>query len=151
VQIDAALSQLVAPAARGSSGFFTVTLTWDGPGDVDLHVFEPDGSQVSYWNSQGSSGYLDVDNTVADGPEHYFASCDTSRLQVGTYRVAVANYELAEGRRAAVQVASSRDGVLGTKSITLGQATGDQPAYFIFDVKVAMNDKGQLYSSLREP
>src|SRR4051812_49224307 len=40
----------------------------------------------------GAAGFLDVDNTVANGPEHYFASCDPLAVEVGTYRIAVANY-----------------------------------------------------------
>ncbi|NTV95115.1 MAG: hypothetical protein HGA75_06810, partial [Thiobacillus sp.] len=132
--ILAALDELVAPPVEASPGFFTVTLTWDGPGDVDLHAYEPSGSHVYYAAMVGASGYLDVDNTQAYGPEHYYASCDPAKLGTGTYRIAVANYSQADGRAATVQVASWNEGVLGTKAVTLGGATGDNPVYGMFDV-----------------
>lgn len=144
--ITIALDSLVAPPVQASSGFFTATLTWDGSGDVDLHTFEPGGSHVYYRARTGSSGYLDVDNTVANGPEHYYASCQASRLQTGTYRIAVANYARAEGRTATVQIASWNEGALGTRSILLGAATGDFPAYNYFDVIVSKNEETGQYA-----
>lgn len=149
--ITTALSTLVAPPAQATSGFFTTTLTWDGSGDVDLHTYEPSGSHVYYRNMRGASGYLDVDNTVAYGPEHYYASCDSARLQEGTYRVAIANYARAAGRVATVQVASWDDGVLGTRSVTLGAATGDNPVYAMFNVVVSKNAQSGKYSATLAP
>jgi len=135
-QIDSALNSLVTPPAEASSGFFTATLTWNGSGDVDLHVQEPGGAHVYYANMTGGAGYLDVDNTVANGPEHYYASCSPERLQAGIYRVAVANYARATGRAATVQIASSEDGVLGTRTVTVADPTGSTPGYDLFDVRV---------------
>lgn len=145
-QINAALAALVAPPFQATSGFFTATLTWNGSGDVDLHTFEPGGFHVYYQSLTGISGYLDVDNTVANGPEHYYASCDSSKLQAGTYQISIANYSQADGRTATVQVASWSDGVLGTKSVTLGGATGDNPTYSMFNVVVTKNDQTGKYS-----
>lgn len=134
-----AIVTLVSPAATGSPGFFTATLTWDGFGDVDLHTFEPDGTQVYYQRRTGNSGYLDVDNVVSSGPEHYYATCDSELLQLGTYRVSVANYSRAEGRVATVQIASASEGALGTRSVTLGPPTGSTPAYEMFTVSVTQD------------
>ncbi len=146
--INDALNTLVAPTATASQGFFTAQLTWDGTGDVDLHVYEPNGSHVYYSDSNGDSGYLDVDNTTSYGPEHYFASCESDKLQVGTYKVSVANYSDAEGRRATVQIDSSQNGVLGTKEVTLGAETGDDPAYDLFNVTVSKDDEGKYSVNL---
>jgi hypothetical protein len=145
--IENALQTLIAPPAEATSGFFTATLTWDGPGDVDLHTFEPGGAQVYYGAPTGSVGYLDVDNTVASGPEHYYATCDRSALQEGTYRIALANYARAEGRTATVQIASWSDGVLGTKSVTLAGATGDDPVYEMFNVVVRKNQENGNFTA----
>jgi hypothetical protein len=134
--IDEALNTLEAPPRAGTGGFFTATLTWDGEGDVDLHTFEPGGVQVHYAARVGDAGWLDVDNTVANGPEHYYATCDQAVLQEGTYRFSLANYDRADGRNATLQIASWSDGVLGTKSVTLGAPTGDDPAYDLFHVIV---------------
>ncbi|EEZ01012.1 hypothetical protein VOA_003464 [Vibrio sp. RC586] len=135
--IQHALDTLVSPPAQASSGFFTATLTWDGLGDVDLHTYEPNGSHVYYSNLTGSTGYLDVDNTVANGPEHYFASCDINKLQTGVYTISVANYSRAEGRTATIQLSSWRDGVLGTRTVQLGSATGSTPSHTLFKVNVS--------------
>ena len=144
--IEAAKAALVAPPVQATSGFFTATLTWDGSGDVDLHAYEPDGSHVYYAEMTGNSGYLDVDNVVANGPEHYYASCDAATLQPGTYQVKLANYNAADGRTATVQIASWNDGVLGTKSVTLGEATGDIPAHPLFNVVVTKNAQTGKFS-----
>jgi hypothetical protein len=82
---------------------------------------------------------------VALGPEHYFATCDANLLQLGSYWVAVANYERAEGRTATVQVATERDGVLGTSSIQLGPETGSEPTDLLFEVIVEQDSETGEY------
>lgn len=149
--INSALSALVPPPATATTGFFTATLTWDGPGDVDLHTYEPAGGHVFYGAKVGASGYLDVDNTVSNGPEHYYATCNSANLQPGTYQIAVANYSRATGRTATVQVASWADGVLGTRSITLGGETGNIPSSTLFSVVVTQDGQtGQYKASLAQ-
>ncbi|RPH57376.1 hypothetical protein EHM82_01430 [bacterium] len=78
-----------SPAAGAGDGIITVTLTWGNQPDVDLHVFEPDGTHVFYASPNGNVGFLDVDDVTGFGPEHYFASC--SSLTPGSYQVGV-NY-----------------------------------------------------------
>lgn len=138
--MNAALSALAPPAVTGNSGSFTVTLTWSGIGDEDLHVFEPNGAHVYYASRQGVVGYLDVDNTVAYGPEHYYASCDPSVLQPGTYQVALNDYNGADGETATVQVATADDGVILTKTANTGTtrgSSGDNSPLPILTVVVA--------------
>jgi hypothetical protein len=146
--INTALNSLITPPIQASAGFFTSTLTWNGVGDIDLHVYEPNGAHVYYRNSQGAAGYLDVDNVVANGPEHYYASCDSTKLQEGTYTISVANYRADSGKVATVQIATAQ-GVLGTSSATLGTATGDTPTAQMFKVKVKKNTQtGRFEASL---
>lgn len=142
--VVSALNTLVAPEAQAVPGFITATLTWDGAGDVDLHTLEPTGAHVFFANPAGHSGYLDVDNIVGLGPEHYYASCDPNQLRLGEYRFAIANYKRAEGRTATVQIASWNEGVLGTRSVVLGGATEEYPAYLMFNVRVFQDDTGEL-------
>ncbi|WP_435018856.1 YfaP family protein [Tundrisphaera sp. TA3] len=49
------------------------TLLWDSVADLDLHVFEPGGSEI-YWNSRKGrlGGELDVDNVDGYGPENIY-------------------------------------------------------------------------------
>lgn len=48
----------------GGTGKLKVTLLWDFPGDIDLHIIEPSGNEIYYANKRNwlSGGYLDVDN-----------------------------------------------------------------------------------------
>lgn len=147
--MDDQLKVLQAPASGASAGFFTVTLTWDGPGDVDLHVTEPDGSHVYYGNGVGSVGYLDVDNTAANGPEHYYATCDTAKLQPGIYAVGLNNYARASGRTATV--------LLGTQNrsydpvrLDVGPERGgggDTSLLPVFKVQVTKDAQGNFSAS----
>lgn len=49
---------------EGQDGEIRVTIEWAWPGDVDLHVIEPSGNEISFRNmSNGRTGaQLDVDN-----------------------------------------------------------------------------------------
>jgi hypothetical protein len=144
--VKTALNTLVKPTAQGNIGFFSVTLTWDGVGDLDLHTYEPNGQHVYYNNKVGTSGYLDIDNRDGYGPEHYFASCDASKLQTGTYDIKFANYSGAVGKNATVQIATDREGVLATKSIIVGNATGQNPAINAFKVNITKNQQTSQYN-----
>jgi len=121
---DQGLASLVTPPAAGNRGFFTAMLSWDGPGDVDLHTFEPTGTHVYYLSKIGQVGALDVDNRIADGPEHYYASCNTSQLQEGTYRFGINNYRNATGRTATVQVTLAQGGQPITRVLDVGAERG---------------------------
>lgn len=144
--VNQALAELKAPPTQASQGFFTATLSWDGLGDVDLHTYEPTNSHVYYRSKQGVSGYLDVDNTRGFGPEHYFASCDKTKLSTGIYKMSLANYDRAEGRKATLQISSDAAGVLGTKSVIMGAETRDTPTFDMFNVQVSLDPETQKYS-----
>ena len=60
-------------------------LTWDGPGDIDLHLYLPNGGHVFYRNRAAAGALLDVDNQVSDGPEHIVMD----HAEAGTYRMTV--------------------------------------------------------------
>ncbi len=126
-QVTTALNSLQTPTSTtGTQGFFTVTLLWDGSGDVDLHAIEPTGQHVYYGSKQGVAGILDVDNTIGVGPEHYYASCDANSLALGTYHFGINNYSGATGRLATVQISSFREGVLFTTrpAVSVGPERG---------------------------
>lgn len=89
-RLGSALSTLTDPVQVAGSGPVTITMTWShNESDVDLHVYEPDGSHVYYDSMSGTSGFLDVDNTDGYGPEHYYTDCN--QLQIGEYSVGL-NY-----------------------------------------------------------
>lgn len=61
------------PSEGRIKGFFTVTLLWDGSGDVNLLVQEPHGTQV-HPGASGNAGYITQNVKYAVGPERYHAS-----------------------------------------------------------------------------
>ncbi len=140
--VSTQLDSIVLPGGTGSDGLFAVTLIWDGPGDVDLHVFEPNGQHVFYSAKQGGRGYLDVDNTSGFGPEHYYAACDAAAVG-GTFLVGVANYSGATGRVATLQL-SSASFIGEPLTLTLGDTTGSTPGYYLFRVGVTQSADGRL-------
>ena len=130
--MNTALAELVpSSAATQSAGSFTVTLTWSGSGDEDLHVIEPGGSHVFYAMKQGRVGYLDTDNTRGLGPEHYFASCNAQVLMPGRYEIGLNNYRDADNQIATLQVATPGAGAILTRQLdtgpTRGAAANDTP------------------------
>ncbi|MEO1339299.1 MAG: hypothetical protein AAFV29_26910, partial [Myxococcota bacterium] len=96
-----------------------VTLTWDGPGDVDLHVHNgapgvawfiaPEDCHYSNrrprWApgplASGPNPELDFDNTDAFGPEN--TSIDEPEIG-RTYHIGVHHYSRAAGQRATLEV-----------------------------------------------
>tara|TARA_R110002033_G_scaffold162910_1_gene199772 strand:+ start:3803 stop:5029 length:1227 start_codon:yes stop_codon:yes gene_type:complete len=72
-------------------GDVQVTLTWDNETDLDLHVIDPNGYEVSYENTTSSYGMtLDVDDTDGIGPENIFWSYRPD-TPLGNYKILV-NY-----------------------------------------------------------
>lgn len=148
--VSQSLSALQTPEQGGSSGFFTVTLTWDGPGDVDLHVVEPDGTHVYYGAKGGHSGYLDVDNVTANGPEHYFASCDAGVLQTGVYKIGINHYARATGRRASISLAT-QDRIHDPVTLDVGPvrgSSGNSSPISVFSVRVEVDAAGRYRATL---
>jgi uncharacterized protein YfaP (DUF2135 family) len=73
---------------------FRATLTWDGPGDMDLHVIDPNGEHCYYSHKVIGTGSLDVDNVVAYGPENFTCVvAEGSSAVAGTYHVYVHDYD----------------------------------------------------------
>jgi hypothetical protein len=131
-----------------NQGFFTTTLTWTGAGDVDLHTTEPDGTHVYYGARAGHSGALDLDNTVAFGPEHYYATCFNSQLQVGTYNVAIDNFSNTSGLSATVTLTS---GTKSFKSTTVAVGPKSAGAYqHVFSVVVTKDAQGKPTAKLQQ-
>lgn len=55
----------------GGTGVLKVTMAWEYPSDIDLHVIEPDGNEIYFANKRSSSsGYLDTDNLDGGSPGH---------------------------------------------------------------------------------
>lgn len=140
------MDALVAPRAITSDGAFTATLTWNTTGDVDLHVYEPNLSHVYYSSKRGTSGRLDLDNMDGYGPEHYYASCESTELQEGLYVIAVNNYRAPTGAVASIQISTPEASDLVTKQLTLGASkgwSGDNSPVQLISVQVTKEASGK--------
>jgi|APSaa5957512622_1039677.scaffolds.fasta_scaffold05704_4 hypothetical protein len=104
---------LIASAPTGGvvlgSGKLQVTLTWDGAdataiatSDLDLHVIEPDGTEVRHNNKIGTFGNLDRDDQSGYGPENYFVTGTPAAGQI--YRVWVNNWDSTPNVNALVRI-----------------------------------------------
>lgn len=76
----------------GGSGDLKLTMLWDFPADVDIHVQQPNGKIINYLNKKdrGTGGYLDVDNRKggSGAAENVF----WSNPPRGTYKVWINYY-----------------------------------------------------------
>ncbi len=84
-----------APEEVGGDGDIKVTLFWDFPGDVDLHVDQPNGTELSFMNMDDSAnggGVLDVDDR--QGGEGSAENAYWRRPMEGTYVVRVVYYRV---------------------------------------------------------
>ena len=112
------------------------------------------GAHVYYSEKTGAAGVLDVDIAVADGPEHYYASCDSTLLEAGDYRIGINNYRGATGRTATVQVASYENGVILSKSLDVGSelgSAGNASPIPVCTVSVSKDDAGHFTVTASDP
>jgi len=73
------------------SGDVQVQASWDTAADVDLHVVEPNGTEIYYGNrSSATGGQLDVDsNAACSGADTRIENIRWARAPAGTYTVRV--------------------------------------------------------------
>ncbi len=138
--IKSAIANVKYPQQEGNQGLITVTLEWGAEPDVDLHVFEPNGTHVYYENPQGKSGYLDVDDITSFGPEHYYVSCDL--IEIGTYAIGVNYYRGRTPEVARIQVKAGNQIRNFTANLPneLGQH-GDSSPLIVAQINYFLNDR----------
>ena len=103
--VSSLLLSLVQPGVTIGSGPITVSLEWGAEPDVDLHVFEPDGTQVYYANLKGTFGTLDRDDVDGFGPENYHVPEAT--LGEGVYWIGVNYYRGDNPEVARIQITTA--------------------------------------------
>ncbi len=116
----AVLSDVDNQREGAGQGYFQVTLTWSIAGDIDLHVFEPGGTEVYYGNPVGQYGELDRDDLVGTGPENYFV-CHEDELAAGSYRIEVDNFSGTAGTVATIAVRAGNE--IKGYSVTMGASS----------------------------
>ena len=124
--IVSVLGNLATPSKIVEPGVITVSLTWGSEPDVDLHVYEPNGTKVSWFNLQGISGTLDRDDRSGWGPEHYHVpGCDT--LEEGIYHIALDYFNGDDPETATIQVEAGT--LVRTFEIHMGSEYYGTPNY----------------------
>lgn len=124
--IVSVLGSLTTPSRIVEPGVITVSLTWGSEPDVDLHVYEPNGTKVSWFNLQGISGALDRDDRSGWGPEHYHVpGCDT--LEEGIYHIALDYFNGDDPETATIQVEAGT--LVRTFEIHMGSEYYGTPNY----------------------
>ena len=53
-----------------NDGPLRITLTWDVPGDMDLHILTPCQTEIRYDDRSSCNGTLDTDDQTGTGPEN---------------------------------------------------------------------------------
>jgi hypothetical protein len=82
--------------AKAKTGDFQISLAWDGNADLDLHVFCPDGEEISYSRRSSCGGTLDID---MNGPKNQSttpvenAFWPEGQVPKGKFKIAVTLYE----------------------------------------------------------
>lgn len=89
--------QLPVSIVEAGTGKLQVSLSWDQPNDVDLHLVEPDAEEIYYSNDYSSNGgVLDLDSNpdcYIDGVQNEnITYSDESTVEAGTYIVRVDLY-----------------------------------------------------------
>lgn len=88
-------------SSTGASGDLKVTLLWDFEGDIDVHVLQPNGTEINYMRKADNStgGSLDVDNKeggVGSAENIYW-----NHPAKGTYRITLNYYQPSERSKVA--------------------------------------------------
>lgn len=79
-----------------------ISLDWSSPVDMDLHIYEPGGTHLSYKKLRGNAGRIDRDSLKGGAPEVY--SVDCNNMLTGTYDIGVRFYSGSPGDKVEVDV-----------------------------------------------
>lgn len=87
---------LVVTLMNAGTGLLQVSLSWDQLNDVDLHVIEPNGTEIYYGNdSSANGGLLDVDSNAGcsideiNNENIYYEDSPEVTIENGEYEVLV--------------------------------------------------------------
>jgi hypothetical protein len=128
---------------------FTVALSWNKPDYGNLDVTDQNGVQLGYLSDDTFFGYMrGVNNRY--GPLIFFATCDPIYFRTGIYHIAMLTFYAYKDEIATIQVATSDDGVIFTKSLSPGSLSSGYSAYPdytpVFDIIVTNGASSGEYS-----
>lgn len=136
-RVPCGASQVCVNGVCVGTGDLRFTLTWDRPGDMDLHVVTPRGNTINYRMRNGDSGTLDRDDRTGTGPENiYWASSPPP----GTYLVCVDPYAINVPTNFTLTVVQSGQAVRtlpGSRTSAQRSVCGRGSANFVTEITIA--------------
>ena len=106
-----------SPPPPGGVSDMEITLTWDSSADFDLHVIEPDGTHVYFFNPAGRTVRMGEDS-LAYGPETM--SIARGAAMAGNYSVYIVHYGGSTATNASVQIRVNR-GAANERALTVSR------------------------------
>jgi hypothetical protein len=104
------IREKVKRAGGNVTGRLRVSLSWFNRDDLDIHVYEPNGTHISY---QNKAGKLDVDMNVGGETREPVENVSwSSRVLDGDYRVSVHNYTKRETADVGFVIETESGGVI---------------------------------------
>ncbi len=130
----------------GNDGEIKITLLWNFYGDVDLHVTQPNGRELSFreMRDRSTGGELDVDNR--EGGRGAAENIYWTRPGRGRYRVNVVMYSMngRSPRGGQAQVVVKNGGETRTYTVRLTRESQDvHVTDFIYDPEAAQRRRQQ--------
>jgi hypothetical protein len=111
-----------AQGACIGQGALRFTLTWDRPGDVDLHVVTPGGREIYYGARTQDGGELDRDDTTGTGPENVFWAASPP---AGSYLLCVVPFSVTGATSFTLSIVRTPGGEVSSTRGTRSASTGN--------------------------
>jgi len=149
-EVQFLLNRMPYPDAIAGEGALRATLSWGDQPDVDLHVFEPNGTHVYYSARVGVSGNLDVDDVNGNGPENYRVACGD--IELGKYHIGVNYYHgyAPEDASVTLYLGDGLDRSPRTVHLaTVSGSGGDDNPIIMYEVDVAEDGEGNIFYTVQ--
>ncbi len=116
-----AAGQVCVNGACVGNGDLRFTLTWDRPGDMDLHVITPNNREIYFAARNFDGGTLDRDDRTGTGPENVFWA---NSAQPGTYVVCANPYGISSPTSFTLTIAQGGQVVRSVPGMRTGYERG---------------------------
>lgn len=118
------IKERVKNAGGKVDGDLRCSLSWFNTDDLDLHMYEPDGTEIYFRNKNSYAGSLDVDmnagGNLTNTPVENICYPNKNKMRAGVYRLVVNNYRKRENVNFGFDVEIEFDGII--HSISYGKS-----------------------------
>lgn len=143
-----AIKEKVKEAGGSIEGELRVSIAWYNYDDLDLHLIEPDGEEISFRHTRSSrGGVLDVDMNAGSGKsrsavENIVYSLGNKKMKEGVYTVKVMNFAKRENIDLGYQVQIESNGKIYdlTQSRAIPDRSTETVASFTYSNKTGISN-----------